>query len=357
MTVHLSTAREEDSDAWNTFVASDPAGHILQSHQWGALKACFGWQPLRFTVQDGERIAGGAQVLFRRLRHLGVLPRPDVSIAYIPRGPVVDPADEDALAALLSAIHQAARRAGAIFLKIEPNWTDDPSLRRLLVRHGFQPSVQTVQPRCTLLIDLQRSEEELLMAMKSKTRYNIRLAARKGVVVREGTEEDLDAFYRLLQETRQRDAFAIHTRGYYDLAWQTFAPADKVRLFIASYEDRVLGAIMVFAFGRIATYMYGASSDQHRNRMPTYLLQWEAMRWARDRGCHTYDLWGVPDEDEEVLESQFLERSDGLWGVYRFKRGFGGRVMRYVGAYDYVYRPRLYWLWTRAVPGLRAYLS
>jgi lipid II:glycine glycyltransferase (peptidoglycan interpeptide bridge formation enzyme) len=183
--------------------------------------------------------------------------------------------------------------------------------------------------------------------MKSKTRYNIRLAGRKGVAVREGTAEDLPGFCCLMQITGQRDGFGIHSKSYYETAYQLFVPQGLAKLFLATYEDRVLAGIMAFAFGQRAWYMYGASSDEHRDLMPNYLLQWEAIQWAKERGCLTYDLWGVPDEEEEVLEKEFLERSDGLWGVYRFKRGFGGQVVHYLGAYDYVYSPLLYRLYSR----------
>jgi len=132
--------------------------------------------------------------------------------------------------------------------------------------------------------------------------------------------------------------------------YRLFVPQGIGRLLLAEYEGKLIAGVMVFAWGDKAWYMYGASSDAHRDRMPNYLLQWQAMLWAKSRGCRTYDLWGIPDEDEETLEAHFLERHDGLWGVYRFKRGFGGRVLRYVGAWDQVYRPVLYWLYRRA-PG------
>jgi len=191
--------------------------------------------------------------------------------------------------------------------------------------------------------------------MKQKTRYNVRLAARRGVTVRAGGEADLPAFYRLMTETAERDEFGIHTRAYYEAAHHLFVP-DHGRLLLAEYEGQLLAALVVFAFGGGAVYMYGASSDEQRNLMPTYLLQWEAMRWARERGCHTYDLWGVPDEDEPTLEATFTGRSDGLWGVYRFKRGFGGRLVRTAGAWDLVYAPLRYRLYELAVRALRGRL-
>jgi lipid II:glycine glycyltransferase (peptidoglycan interpeptide bridge formation enzyme) len=125
---------------------------------------------------------------------------------------------------------------------------------------------------------------------------------------------------------------------YFELAYKLFHPTGACELFLAEYERQPLAAIMVFARGDRAWYLYGASTTRHRNRMPTYMLQWQAMRWARSRGCSQYDLWGVPDEPLEELEQQFTERSDGLWGVYRFKRGFGGELQRSIGAWDRPYQ-------------------
>jgi lipid II:glycine glycyltransferase (peptidoglycan interpeptide bridge formation enzyme) len=184
--------------------------------------------------------------------------------------------------------------------------------------------------------------------MKQKTRYNIRLAAKKGVRVQ--PSPDLDIFYSLMEVTGERDAFGVHSRDYYRRAYELFHPLGECELLLAEFEGQPLAALMVFAYGSRAWYFYGASSSQHRELMPTYLLQWEAMRWARARGCDEYDLWGVPDEDEATLEANFESRSDGLWGVYRFKRGFGGQLCRGQGPWDRVYLPSLYGLY-------RAWLS
>jgi lipid II:glycine glycyltransferase (peptidoglycan interpeptide bridge formation enzyme) len=191
--------------------------------------------------------------------------------------------------------------------------------------------------------------------MKQKTRYNVRLAGRKGVTVRPGDEGDLPAFYRLMETTAQRDGFGIHTQAYYEAAHRLFVPSGQGNLLLAEYDGQLLAGLVVLAaaHGRAACYMYGASSDAHRNLMPTYLLQWEAMLWAREQGCRVYDLWGVPDENEDRLEAEFKGRSDGLWGVYRFKRGFGGRLARSIGAWDLVYSPLRYWLYATAVGWLQ----
>ena len=331
---------------WDDFALRFPYGHVLQSWAWGELKAVFGWWPLRVAAIEGGCIRAAAQVLFRPLA-FGRL-----STAYVPKGPLVDPAASPEPVSLLSAVDNLCRRRGAISLKVEPDWEDGVETRAFLMAQGLIPSKQTIQPRRTVVIDLAPDEEDILGQMKPKTRYNIRLAGRRGVSVRLGTARDLPAFYRLLQATGRRAGFGIHTQRYYAQAWQLFAAQDCVALVMAEYGARPLAALMVFAWGTQAWYMYGASSDEERQRMPTHLAQWEAMRWAKARGCETYDLWGIPDVDESDIGPSVMEAEDhgalsgGMGGLYRFKRGFGGREVRYVGAYDSVYNRPLYRLLT-----------
>jgi lipid II:glycine glycyltransferase (peptidoglycan interpeptide bridge formation enzyme) len=181
--------------------------------------------------------------------------------------------------------------------------------------------------------------------MKSKTRYNIRLAGRRGVVVREGAPSDLSAFSKLMSATGARDAFDVHAPAYYAAALGLFSPKGWMQLLLAEVEGEPVAGIMVFAVPPNAWYMYGASGDAHREKMPNYLLQWRAIQWAKSLACTNYDLWGVPDDDLETLEAEFTQRSDGLWGVYRFKRGFGGALVRMVGAWDLVCAPARYRLY------------
>ncbi|MBI3160778.1 MAG: peptidoglycan bridge formation glycyltransferase FemA/FemB family protein [Chloroflexi bacterium] len=293
--------------------------HILQTPQWGALKSEFGWA--------AETLPGSLLALFRRLP-LGF------SVGYIPKAPP----DAD-WAAWLPELDDLCRRRRAVFLRIEPDaWEGEP-LSFDFAAHGFRPAA-AIQPRRTIVVDLRGTEDDLLARMKQKTRYNIRLAEKKGVVVR--PSDDVGLFTRMIEVTGERDGFGVHSAAYYLRAYQLFQPGGMSELLVAETEGRPLAALMVFALGRRAWYLYGASTDEQRHLMPTYLLQWEAMRWARARGCESYDLYGVPDVDEETLEREFPSRSDGLWGVYRFKRGFGGEVKRSVGAWDRVYNPVLY---------------
>jgi lipid II:glycine glycyltransferase (peptidoglycan interpeptide bridge formation enzyme) len=321
---------ELNASAWDSFLADHPNHHILQASAWGELKAAFGWQPVRVAL--GSR---GAQILFRSLP-MGF------TLAYIPKGPVGDPAFEfGGRGEFWPKVDAACRQRRAVLLKLEPDhWEADDAGRWRLPPVGFIPSPQTIQPPRTLVVDLTGDEEAVLGRMKQKTRYNIKLALKKGIFVRPSA--DVETFHRLMVITGQREGFGIHSLSYYQRAYDLFHPRCGCELFMAEYEGEPLGGLMVFACGRRAWYLYGASADAHRERMPTYLLQWEAMRWARAQGCTEYDLWGVPDVDDAALEAGFTEHSSGLWGVYRFKRGFGGQVRRAAGPWDRVYLPAMY---------------
>ncbi len=330
---------------WDQWVASHESNHFLQSSSWAELKARFGWQPIRIAVLDGSRIVAGGQILLRSLLAKAI------TTAYLPKGPLVDLSAQKAEVSdsLWTAIHGACRASHALALKVEPDWPDSPTAESAMSRLGFTPSPHTVQPRRTVVINLELPEEGILGQMKPKTRYNIRLAERKGITVALGDASDLPTFYQLMCMTGRRDGFAIHSADYYDQAWQLFDCQEQAALLLAHYEHRALATVMVFAQGKRAWYMYGASSDEERQRMPTYLLQWEAMRWAKARGCQSYDLWGIPDVSaDDISDVAWSEErgvlSTGMGGLYRFKRGFGGSEIRYVGAYDYVYNRPLYLL-------------
>jgi peptidoglycan pentaglycine glycine transferase (the first glycine) len=307
---------------YDAFLEQYPHAHLLQTSGWGELKNAFGWKPYFICAGDA-----GAQVLFRRLP-LGF------TFGYIPKGPV-----GSGWQALWPEIDRLCRRNRAIFLKVEPDaWAlaDEALLSEMT---GLIPSCP-IQPPRTILISLEGGEDQWLQRMKQKTRYNIRLAERKEVQVQ--TSNDVAAFHQMMLVTGSRDGFGVHSLEYIQRAYDLFAVRNEAVLLVASYQNRPLAGLMAFAHGARAWYFYGASNDEERSRMPAYLLQWEAMRWAAQRGCCWYDLWGVPDAEEADMEANFTQRSDGLWGVYRFKRGFGGELKRSVGAWDRVYQPLLY---------------
>ena len=309
--------------SWDDFIKSNPDVHVLQTTQWGRFKAEFGWKP-KYLICGNS----GAQLLFRRLP-LGL------SIGYIPKGPVGTNWYD-----LLVESEILSRDLKAIVLYIEPDYWEEEFDVSDLLNAGFSRSDNPIQPQRTLTISLRGSEDDWLSKMKQKTRYNIRLAIKKEVKVE--SSNDINSFISLMSLTGQRDKFAIHSRDYYQRAFEIFSGSGKCVLLIARYQGRPIASLMAFSHGNRAWYFYGASDDNERNRMPTFLLQWEAMRWAASQGCLEYDLWGVPDENENILEENFLKRSDGLWGVYRFKRGFGGELKRSAGVYKKVLNNHLF---------------
>jgi peptidoglycan pentaglycine glycine transferase (the first glycine) len=338
-----------DSPAvWDRALLALPNPHVLQSWAWGAFKSRQGWQAMPFLFQSEGQTAAVAMVLRRRL------PLLPASVLYVPRGPALDWHDAALAAQVLGELERLARRQGAILLKIDPDvyYPDAapafssrpacaPHLSDLLRARGWQPSAQPIQFANTVLLDLEHSEEDLLASMKSKSRYNTRLARRRGVTVRLGTGADLPLFFDLYAETAGRDGFPIRPRAYYLDAWASFLELGRARLLLAEVEGEAVAGLILLLFGPTAWYMYGASSTRHRERMPNNLLQWEAIRQAQEAGCSLYDLWGAPDR---------LDESDPMWGVYRFKLGLGGELARGLGAWDFPARRTAYRLYMDVIP-------
>jgi len=331
----------ENRDQWNTFVAQAPSGNLLQSWEWGDFKAAMGWQVQRIGIERDGQIVAGTQLLLKSLPWL------PLTIAYIPKGPIVDLADETISDTLFSAIHRIARSRRAIFLKIEPNLLDSDQAHTWIRQYGFQSTVHTNQPRSTIVIDLAAGEEVLLVNMRKKTRKLIRRAAREGVKVVEGGASDLDVLYQIMTTTAERKGYTIHNKSFFQQAWQAFQTTGSIKLLLAKHQDQVVAVKMICVFGDKSMHLWGGVSHKGREVCASYLLQWESIKWAMARGCKYCDLWGIPDEVGAMLKAgQEIpkERRDDLWGVYTFKRGFGGEVEYYVGAYDYPYRSLLYWL-------------
>jgi peptidoglycan pentaglycine glycine transferase (the first glycine) len=332
---------------WDQYVALSRDGHLLQTHAWGELKDRYGWRVQRLVVKSGEAV-GAAQVLWRRT--------PVGTMGYVARGPAVSlPGHEGVARELFEALHNESRARGAVFLKVEPN-SAEPGLLPSL---GFLPSPQTVQPRVTLMLDLTQDLDTLMKRQLDKTRYNIKLSARKGVTVRRGDKSDAEAFSSLMKETGTRNGFPVRSAAYYRDSLELLG--DKAELLLAEHEGDLLSGMLLTMFNGEAIYLFGASSSHKRNLMASHLIQWEAIKRAKERGMKQYDFWAVPHALAPSAEvatdgsaAQLPPAQDGLssdlWGVYRFKRGFGGTIRTYSGAYDYVYDPRRYWLWNRLLP-------
>jgi peptidoglycan pentaglycine glycine transferase (the first glycine) len=382
-----------ESNIWNSLISNLPNPHFLQTYEWGQVKAKYGWQPFyavwdldgRWKVESEPALlstfhspAAAALILKRTIPMGGLSAR--LSILYAPKGPLLDWKKETLRNRVLTDLQAFAKKRSAIFLKMDPDvvlGTGVPSheddvvdvsgqaVRSEMKRRGWKYSSDQIQFKNTVLIDLNPSEEELLARMKQKTRYNIRLAEKKGVDLRIGTPADFGMLYRMYAETSMRDGFVIRDEEYYKTVWTTFmanaqsplshlpspitnsreaSPWDQFPFaepLIAEVNNEPVGAIFVFYFAGRAYYVYGMSRDVHRDKMPAYLLQWEAMKRAKARGCSVYDLWGAPD---------IFDESDSMWGVYRFKEGLGGRVVRTLGAWDFAPNPFWYKLYSEIIP-------
>ncbi|MGD0003294.1 MAG: peptidoglycan bridge formation glycyltransferase FemA/FemB family protein [Anaerolineaceae bacterium] len=346
-----------DVQTWNSHIATLPGAHILQTWEWGKLKEAYGWQMLPKVWQgsDGE-IKAAALVLQRTISPGGFAAR--LRVLYVPRGPLLDWSDQPWRVRVLDDLQLLARKQGAIFIKIDPEVVtargipggadekqneNGKTLANELARRGWLFSSEQVQFKNTVWLDLTFSEDELLGRMKQKARYNLRLAERKGVKIRAGSQADFPMLYHMYAETSVRDGFVIRPEPYYQSVWQTFMQQGMADALIAEVEGEPIAGLFLFHFAGRAWYLYGMSRQAHRERMPNYLLQWAAIRRAKELGCTNYDLWGAPDEFNET---------DPMWGVYRFKEGLGGEVARTLGAWDFPARTWLYPLYTRTLPRL-----
>lgn len=349
-----------DANTWNGLIAQLSKPHLLQSGQWAQAKAAFGWDAHYRTWRNKSGVIEAAALLLQRTVRLPILGT-QLSMFYAPKGPLLADWQDAALRQrVLAELWDYAAEQGAFLIKIDPDWPlgygvpgeegarDNPiglAFRDDLKAAGWRYSNEQVQMPNTQLIDLTQTEEELLAAMKQKTRYNVRLADRKGVEVRPGTAADFDTLYQMYAETSLRDGFVIRSQAYYQTVWETFFKAGMLTPLIAEVEGEAVAGLMLFMFGDQSWYIYGMSRDAHRDKMPNYLLQWEAIRRSRAAGCSTYDLWGAPD---------VFNDTDPMWGVYRFKQGLGAYEVRGLGAWDLPLKPFVYRLYTQVLPRLIA---
>jgi lipid II:glycine glycyltransferase (peptidoglycan interpeptide bridge formation enzyme) len=371
MIERLAIHNRED---WNRALVSLPGAHALQSWDWGDFKSRWGWTVERLlwlkadasvtsdvthlesaSQRPASHPVAAAQILRRPI------PRTPWNFLYTSKGPALDYADAVLANQVLADLEAYARQTRALFIKIDPDVPrhyGEPQpgqplevqgqvMLNLLTQRGWRFSPEQIQFRNTIIINLAAEPEDLLDTMKSKWRYNIRLAERKGVTIRSGSVEDIATFHQMYAETAARDGFLIRPESYYRDVWQQFLATGQAEMLLASVEGQVVGGLILFIFGPTAWYIYGASTGQQRQLMPNHLLQWAAICRARERGCTTYDMWGAPDVFNET---------DRLWGVYRFKSGFGGQVVQGFGAFDYPANRALYWAFTAALPRIRSWL-
>ena len=333
----------QEKEYFNNFVEHAPKSHILQSWEWGEVKGQGEWIPYRLLVENEVKEPVAAiSILARRIPVLGKL------IFYAPRGPVGDWHNQELMDFLFGEVRKLAQEKGAIFLKIDPDVsTEDTDLVEYFSTRGFTATSKAegfegIQPKFVFRLDLIPDKDTLLANLHSKTRYNLRLAERKGVEIKENCgKEDLPVFYKLLKETTERDNFLVRSYRYFADMWDCLAPSGHLQLFLAYYQGEPIAGTLAYLFGDKAWYIYGASSNAHRNVMPNYLLQWSMIKWAKDNNCKLYDFRGVSGD---------LSEDNPLYGLYRFKKGFNGTFTEFVGEYDLVFSPFYYWLWTNLEP-------
>lgn len=335
---------ESQLDDYHALVRESPYGDVLQTAAWARLKARFGWKPHYFAVTESGSVKAACLALEKRL------PRLPFSLLYCPRGPVLDWSNPAAFQPLLAGVREAAEQSRAILIKMDPPApAETEAATEAMEQQGLVPvdsdGFGGIQPRCVMKLDLSPGLEQVLASFKPKWRYNIRLAERKGVTVRQAGGEEMDAFYDILIETAARDRFLVRGRAYFHAMWEELSKDNLIRLFLAEYEGKVIAGALLYIMGNKAWYTYGASSNEHRNVMPNHLMQWKMMEAAASEGCAIYDFRGVSCKQEE-------DPDDHLQGLNRFKAGFNARFIPYIGEFDYPLSRPLYFGWTKAAPAI-----
>ncbi|QRN85009.1 peptidoglycan bridge formation glycyltransferase FemA/FemB family protein [Clostridia bacterium] len=332
----IQTGDSAQRERYNRFVESSEKGNFSQLYEWGEIKEKTGWQAIRLLVDKAGVDLGAISILKRKI------PKTNKSIFYAPRGPVTAINDYAVMEFLLEQVAEQAKKHNAIFLKIDPDVPkEETSYVDFFQAHGFVSAdkgdgFEGTQPKFVFRLDIRPTIEELFANLHSKTRYNIRYARRKGVTVRHMNDKsELRDFYNILKETSERDGFLV--RGYEYFSWIYDAMVDngKAKFYLAEYEGAIISGTLAMYCGDKCWYLYGASSNRHRNVMPNYLLQWTMIEEAKERGCTVYDFRGVSGD---------ISEDNPLYGLYRFKKGFNGTFTEYMGEYDLDYNPN----WTKA---------
>jgi serine/alanine adding enzyme len=317
--------------AWDELVAANPGGgQFLQTRAWGEFKRRWGWTPTFWLAQASGR---DVAVLFLRRGVAGF-----GDLWYAPKGPGIARAGD-----LVEVLADRERLRGAFLVKVEPEVEESAADPHAWHAAGLHKSKGDVQmSRATIVVDLDRDEDTLLASFKPKTRYNIRLAARRGVEVTSVPMNDanIDVMYSLMAATQDRARFVLRGARYFRQYWELQAASGQGQLFFASWRGEILAGLYAIHLGDRAWYKDGGSTRLHSELMAPHLLQWEVMRWLRQRGVHRYDLVAVPPSSQ-------LTEQHPLYGIYRFKSGFSGRITDFVGTWDLPLRPRAYAAWQR----------
>jgi lipid II:glycine glycyltransferase (peptidoglycan interpeptide bridge formation enzyme) len=296
--------------------------HPVQTWAWGEFQKSQGHKIFRFEVFKDDKITSAYTVSFHQV------PKTKYSIGTILRGPEVD---EE----MLKNIKDIAQKQNAIFVKFEPDVAKSGNamhFSNLVVspKVAFYPN--------TFKVDLTKSEEKLLADMHSKTRYNIRVANRYGVEIKEvTTDKGFEIYLKLLFDTTKRQGFYLHSKKYHRDLWQILKKTDIPHIMLAYYQGKVLSAFMLFKLKDQLFYPYGASLDINREVMAPTLNMWESIKLGQKLKCHTFDMWGCLGPE--------AKEGDNGFGFHRFKQGYNGQPFEYVGTYDYIINPTLYYLY------------
>ena len=311
------------------FLETNKKSHFLQSPEWAEVKS--NWENEMLVVEENGEIKGAMLVLLRKV------PIFNRYIMYAPRGFVCDEHDKDTLKKLTEKAAEVAKKYKAFIFRMDPDIpASDEEFKSIAKELGYQMKEniesidQVVQPKYVFRLDIaNKNEEELIASFNSKTRYNLRLSKRKGVTTRVGTKADMETFYRIMKETGSRDDFFIRPMSYFEKIYDCMGE-DHARIIVAEYEGNPIAAVMPIKYGNKVWYLYGGSSNEYRNLMPNYQLQFEMMKWGLESGCEVYDFRGV---------SGFKDENDPQYGVYRFKKGFNPEFVEFVNELYIVYDP------------------
>ena len=324
---------EKTIPEYEAFVQSHPKGNFAQSYLWGKQKPMWQWDAIAVRGEDGA-IRGSLAVMTRKVPGIGR------TLMYGCRGPVCDLDDREAFSQLLDGAKALAKKYKSYVIKIDPDVpSSNTAFSSMLQSFGFRAkeggkNFEAIQPRYVFRLNVEgKTEEELLANFHQKWRYNIRLAERKGVTVRICGKEMVPAFSDLMLTTGVRDGFVTRKPEYFAAMLDNLG--EHARLYMAfDPNDTPIAGTLAIHYGDKVWYLYGASSNEHRNLMPNYLLQWRMIQWAVETNCRIYDFRGVSGDVSE---------DNPLYGLFRFKQGFGGDFTEFVGEMDLVLSPVIYW--------------
>ncbi len=323
---------EKDKEEYKKFLEENPRCNFQQSLEWGNVKTSWKKEVILSEDKNGK-IRGSLCVWIRKMPIFG-------NIMYSARGPVCDIYDEEVIKDIVEGAKLLANKYKAFVLRIEPDiLKSDEKFRDIILKYGFKIKDDSkdfkdeIQPRFVFRLNLKdKTEDKIFEELHQKTRYNIRLATKKGVEIKEGTREDLKDFHKIMIETGERDNFIIRPLEYFEKMYDEMAP-DHMKVLMAYHDGQPIAGIIPIMYGKKTWYLYGASSNSHRNLMPNYLLQWTMIKEAIANGCDMYDFRGV---------SGVVDESHPQYGLYRFKKGFNADFTEFIGEIYLPFKPLVY---------------